>query len=585
MADEKGTLPPGWDMKFDSRTGKFYYINHYTKTTTWEDPRDRYQQIGKAGVKEKENTKQEPELGLQVANQQVASMRRELESEQDFRNPRSSSPVGGRANTPQMGYAHASLGRLQLDTEHFDSPLPSQRSTLRRDSHILAEISELETNLANQETNKIEVAESESNIVTNIMPLDLETNKKEEVSDNMIELLAEMNALKDWADEQLEEDEDYEEEEEVDEIINQLAGEFAMKDMFLQFEIHEPNNEVTEVEQQHFNDEHFDLYDGNEIVANDDDEDEEAADDDDDFMEKFQNIRYLKSVFPTVEEYLLLDVLANSENNVQKTADKLSKMGYVRRETPAAPRLHAKRKEEERLAEKRTPLPKPPPIKTEKEKDDLRRKMKDRYEKKFNIPERILFMALESVLFDEDQANNLIQSMIEDDLKRQKAKEAEKARERAERKKSPKPMRKVVEAERPKPSSPKRVPRPLSTSQDKRGFTKHSVRINEESEITDGPSQNSGTKSIAKGPNPSLRKGPNDDLLLTDYVTWNGPNTSLKKGPNASAAKGPNPANRQNFNNKTVAIGPNPANRKGPQGLAKGSVYSSFKPDLQSRSN
>jgi len=585
MADEKGTLPPGWDMKFDSRTGKFYYINHYTKTTTWEDPRDRYQQIGKAGVKEKENTKQEPELGLQVANQQVASMRRELESEQDFRNPRSSSPVGGRANTPQMGYAHASLGRLQLDTEHFDSPLPSQRSTLRRDSHILAEISELETNLANQETNKIEVAESESNIVTNIMPLDLETNKKEEVSDNMIELLAEMNALKDWADEQLEEDEDYEEEEEVDEIINQLAGEFAMKDMFLQFEIHEPNNEVTEVEQQHFNDEHFDLYDGNEIVANDDDEDEEAAADDGDFMEKFQDIRYLKSVFPTVEEYLLLDVLANSENNVQKTADKLSKMGYVRRETPAAPRLHAKRKEEERLAEKRTPLPKPPPIKTEKEKDDLRRKMKDRYEKKFNIPERILFMALESVLFDEDQANNLIQSMIEDDLKRQKAKEAEKARERAERKKSPKPMRKVVEAERPKPSSPKRVPRPLSTSQDKRGFTKHSVRINEESEITDGPSQNSGTKSIAKGPNPSLRKGPNDDLLLTDYVTWNGPNTSLKKGPNASAAKGPNPANRQNFNNKTVAIGPNPANRKGPQGLAKGSVYSSFKPDLQSRSN
>jgi len=469
MADEKGTLPPGWDMKFDSRTGKFYYINHYTKTTTWEDPRDRYQQIGKAGVKEKENTKQEPELGLQVANQQVASMRRELESEQDFRNPRSSSPVGGRANTPQMGYAHASLGRLQLDTEHFDSPLPSQRSTLRRDSHILAEISELETNLANQET-----------------------------------ALAKISAM------------------------------------------------FPTVEESHIRD----LYK-----------------------------KYLKSVFPTVEEYLLLDVLANSENNVQKTADKLSKMGYVRRETPAAPRLHAKRKEEERLAEKRTPLPKPPPIKTEKEKDDLRRKMKDRYEKKFNIPERILFMALESVLFDEDQANNLIQSMIEDDLKRQKAKEAEKARERAERKKSPKPMRKVVEAERPKPSSPKRVPRPLSTSQDKRGFTKHSVRINEESEITDGPSQNSGTKSIAKGPNPSLRKGPNDDLLLTDYVTWNGPNTSLKKGPNASAAKGPNPANRQNFNNKTVAIGPNPANRKGPQGLAKGSVYSSFKPDLQSRSN
>ena len=94
-----------------------------------------------------------------------------------------------------------------------------------------------------------------------------------------------------------------------------------------------------------------------------------------------------------------------------------------------APRLHARKKEEERLAEKRTPLPKPPPIKTDKEKEDLRRKMKDKvshnvtkyfefeslnhafllqYEVKYDIPERILFMALESVLFDEEQANNLM---------------------------------------------------------------------------------------------------------------------------------------------------------------------------------
>ena len=28
-----------------------YYINHYTKTTTWEDPRERYQQIGKGSLK------------------------------------------------------------------------------------------------------------------------------------------------------------------------------------------------------------------------------------------------------------------------------------------------------------------------------------------------------------------------------------------------------------------------------------------------------------------------------------------------------------------------------------------------------
>ena len=46
----------------------------------------------------------------------------------------------------------ASLGRLQLDTEPYESPLPSQRSTLRRDSHILAEISEMDSTFTNQES-------------------------------------------------------------------------------------------------------------------------------------------------------------------------------------------------------------------------------------------------------------------------------------------------------------------------------------------------------------------------------------------------------------------------------------------------
>jgi len=75
---------------------------------------------------------------------------------------------------------------------------------------------------------------------------------------------------------------------------------------------------------------------------------------------------------------------------------------------PGAPRLHARKKEEERLAEKRTPLPKPPAMKSDKEKDDLRKKMREKYEVKYDIPERILYMALESVLYDEDQANNLM---------------------------------------------------------------------------------------------------------------------------------------------------------------------------------
>merc|ERR1711909_57485 len=103
MGDSK-PLPPGWDMKFDARTGKYYYINHYTKTTSWEDPRERYQQIGKpTGKDNKENNADPPATQasssmVPLTNQQVVTMRRELEAEnlssqsQDYRGGRASSP-------------------------------------------------------------------------------------------------------------------------------------------------------------------------------------------------------------------------------------------------------------------------------------------------------------------------------------------------------------------------------------------------------------------------------------------------------------------------------------------------------------
>ena len=72
-----------------------YYINHYTKTTSWEDPRERYKEIGKpTGKDNKENEVQTewqfhtraivmiPWKVVPLPNLQVASMRRELEAEQ-----------------------------------------------------------------------------------------------------------------------------------------------------------------------------------------------------------------------------------------------------------------------------------------------------------------------------------------------------------------------------------------------------------------------------------------------------------------------------------------------------------------------
>lgn len=80
----------------------------------------------------------------------------------------------------------------------------------------------------------------------------------------------------------------------------------------------------------------------------------------------------MKSIFPKAEETLLLDILANADNNVQIASEKLISMGYEKRDTITAPRLSNRRKEEqhakERLAQENMP-PAQPKLKTSEEKN------------------------------------------------------------------------------------------------------------------------------------------------------------------------------------------------------------------------
>jgi len=32
-------LPSGWQMMFDNSTGRYFFVDHNTQTTTWDDPR------------------------------------------------------------------------------------------------------------------------------------------------------------------------------------------------------------------------------------------------------------------------------------------------------------------------------------------------------------------------------------------------------------------------------------------------------------------------------------------------------------------------------------------------------------------
>lgn len=34
-------LPPGWEALYDRNTGWPYFVDHNTKTTSWEDPRNK----------------------------------------------------------------------------------------------------------------------------------------------------------------------------------------------------------------------------------------------------------------------------------------------------------------------------------------------------------------------------------------------------------------------------------------------------------------------------------------------------------------------------------------------------------------
>lgn len=75
-------------------------------------------------------------------------------------------------------------------------------------------------------------------------------------------------------------------------------------------------------------------------------------------------------MFPKAEETVILDVLANVDNNVQKASDRLITMGYQKRDVVAANKaaLRKKEVEQQEREEKLLLTPKPVRIKTMDEK-------------------------------------------------------------------------------------------------------------------------------------------------------------------------------------------------------------------------
>lgn len=275
-----------------------------------------------------------------------------------------------------------------------------------------------------------------------------------------------------------------------------------------------------------------------------------------------KNCRYMKSIFPQADETIILDILQNNDSNIQKTSEILKDMGYVRKDTVkiAQQKLEAKKEEERKEEQQIAAANVHPHIKNSEDKNKIKAALQNKYK---DIAEHLICIALESVNFDEERANQIIQIMIQEDQTYNNKKEQD-----------------TVDALN-LPSTSRAIDIPASQSRQslksllkcEKDLEKTSYsRFVEEDESAVYKSPN---LSNTRGPNPEYAKGANEKILLEDYIKWQGPNSTLSTG-SRGLAKGHNPNLISARGYKPM--GPNRNLIKGPQcGLSKGSIFSQFK--------
>lgn len=283
---------------------------------------------------------------------------------------------------------------------------------------------------------------------------------------------------------------------------------------------------------------------------------------------KFTQIidRYLKNVFPKVEETMLLDILEQSDNNVQKASEKLIDLGYEKR-NPTAPKSLRKKEEEQINNEQIVPTP-PPRMKSIEEKNKMKIRLMEKYK---SVPERVIMLAMDSVDYDEEKAIHILDIMVTEEATRPLCTSSSQSSRSDERKDSPP----VTEAVKLTSSPIKKVVKNADSEKSKRSKTKIEIpKVSRGTSTTEDNEYKSPYLTKPVGPNPDLPKGASNDLLLPDYAPWSGPDPNLltKEMYNKTIANGHDASLL--FGNY-VAKGPNPELRKGPlRELTQGSIYS-----------
>ncbi|XP_058836692.1 uncharacterized protein LOC131693131 isoform X5 [Topomyia yanbarensis] len=538
---EQVNLPPGWDCRYDARTGRYYYVNLFTKTTTWEDPRSRIRQLqtGAPLHISNDNISVQPMHGSPY--HVYPSSNSFYPAQQAFQNPPSGVPsltaspnfatklqqqqlelaqmARSSPHTPRMG-----LGRNVMQETSFSSNVSAADTdaTVAKINSMFPTVPETHIRMLlkkyyNREAVVISALQVEKHPLTTPGPYSTPPLPQRHFHNTAMGVVSAFQ------------------------MTPVLGGRSEVSTSRTGSPIPRPASCASG---SYYGYQHGSPRSNGIDIRYSSPKPHSSPK---------MKLRYLKSFFPKAEETLILDVLANADNNVQTASQALIKLGYEKREQQTAQRSSS-RKGSEKDGHGESGRSETPPVKP-KTPDEMK-KIKARLQAKYkDIAERIISMALESVDYSEDRAKQILNIVIQEDKEKKKS----------------------VKIDAPyKPEEDKENAQTNSTT------PRYSIFRNSSSEdeldgLTGATSSKSDSMNAynaaritTKGPNTKLFRGPNDDLLLADYVTWNGANPDLARG-SQKLAMGPDRSIRIDRTYK--AHGANGDLCKGPAGLAKGSIY------------
>uniref|UniRef100_A0A8W7PXB3 WW domain-containing protein n=1 Tax=Anopheles coluzzii TaxID=1518534 RepID=A0A8W7PXB3_ANOCL len=672
---EQVGLPPGWDCKYDSRTGRYYYVNLFTKTTQWEDPRARIRQLQTGAPLHISNDSismqpvhgspyhvypasnsfypaqaafQNPPSGVPSLNASP-NLAQRLQQQQQQQHIEMSPMV---RSSPRMG-----LGRQGMVETTFTTNVTAAETdlTVAKINSMFPTVPETHIRMLlkkyyNREAVVISALQVEKHPLTTPGPYSTPPLGHRPFHNTAMGVVSAFQ------------------------MTPVLGGRSEMSSSRTGSPVPRPASGASGSYAGGYGSPRNGPADGYRSSPKP-------------HSSPKMKLRYMKSIFPKAEETLILDVLANADNNVQTASQQLLKMGYDKREQPVPQRSSASRKgtgtsqatEDDKKEELKTPTPK---LKSPEEKKKIKARLQTKYK---DTPEKIILMALESVDYSEERAKKILNIVIQEDRDKKKSvkieapHKAEEDKENARASAGPSRSNSTASSQPRTPllakrahdgsgvavapshdpgkttvdgtvkateqqqqqqqqegasagasttiaasldadhspgasttessssdttpddsSSPDSSPatklrdgdgvRSVGKQNRPKAKTDHAKTSSSEDESSeqqqmgtdgklDGKSPQLASRIPTKGPNMKLFKGPNDDLLLTDYVTWNGANPDLAKGSQKKST-GPDRAIRTERTYKPH--GPNAELCKGPVGsLAKGSMYTQLMKDVK----